>query len=76
VNGNGTQTHRYLHGTQIDQAIADENATGQVLWALADNQGTVRDVVDSTGVVVNYITYDSFGGITSAIALWGRTTID
>jgi RHS repeat-associated protein len=35
------------------------------LWALADNQGTVRDVVDSTGTVVNHITYDSFGGITS-----------
>jgi RHS repeat-associated protein len=35
------------------------------LWALADNQGTVRDVVDSTGTVVNHVTYDSFGGITS-----------
>ncbi|MDJ0674653.1 MAG: RHS repeat-associated core domain-containing protein [Calothrix sp. MO_167.B42] len=31
---------------------------------MTDNQGTVRDVVDATGVVVNHITYDSFGGVT------------
>lgn len=36
-----------------------------MLWALTDNQGTVRDVVDSDGVVVNHITYDSFGKVTS-----------
>ena len=38
-----------LHDPEIDQILADESAGGQVLWALADNQGTVRDLVDSTG---------------------------
>jgi RHS repeat-associated protein len=33
------------------------------VWALADNQGTVKDLVDNNGVVVNHITYDSFGKV-------------
>ena len=63
-DGGGNLTHRYLHGTGVDQVLASEDAQGEVLWALADNQGTVRDVVDATGVVVNHVTYDSFGGVT------------
>ncbi len=34
------------------------------MWTLADNQGTVHDLVDSTGTIQNHITYDSFGQIT------------
>ncbi|BAZ08411.1 FG-GAP repeat-containing protein [Calothrix sp. NIES-4071] len=64
-DGNGTQTHRYMHGLVVDQILASENATGQVSWALTDNQGSVRDVVDSAGAVINHITYDSFGQITN-----------
>lgn len=63
-NGSGTQTHRCLHGPEIDPILADENIYGGVLWALTDNQGTVRDLVDSTGTIQNHITYDSFGQIT------------
>jgi RHS repeat-associated protein len=61
-DGAGTQTHRYLYGTQVDQVLADETPTGMV-WALADNQGTVKDLVDNSGVVVNHVTYDSFGKV-------------
>ena len=32
---------------------------------LADNLGSVRDIVDSDGEVVNHIIYDAFGNITS-----------
>jgi RHS repeat-associated protein len=64
-DGNGNQTHRYLYGTEIDQIIADERANNQVIWSLSDNQGTVRDLVDNSGNVVNHIVYDSFGNITS-----------
>lgn len=54
-----------MHGTQIDQILADENASGRVQWALTDNQGTVRDLIDSTGTIQNHIVYDSFGNVTS-----------
>jgi RHS repeat-associated protein len=63
-NGSGAQTHRYLHGAQIDQVLAEESA-GQVRWMLSDNQGTVRDVTNNSGVIQKHIRYDSFGTITS-----------
>jgi RHS repeat-associated protein len=62
-DGNGTQTHRYLFGPGVDQVLADEIQTS-VNWALVDNLGTVRDVIDSNGVVLNHISYDSFGNVT------------
>jgi RHS repeat-associated protein len=61
-DGAGVQTHRYLHGTGIDTVLADERG-GAVVWALADNQGTVRDVVDGNGTILNHVTYDSFGRV-------------
>ena len=41
--------HRYLWGPAVDQILADEevtslNSPGEVLWPLADNLGTVRDL--------------------------------
>lgn len=66
LDGVGDLTYRYLYGPQIDQVLAQEEmASGTVLWALADHQGTVRDLVNSSGAVVNHIQYDSFGQITS-----------
>nr|WP_017326744.1 RHS repeat-associated core domain-containing protein [Synechococcus sp. PCC 7336] len=61
----GAVTQRSLHSPFIDRAIAQEDNTGNVLYALSDHQGTVRDVVDSTGANVNHLTFDSFGNITS-----------
>lgn len=54
---------RYLHGPVVDQIFAEEEAAGQVLWHLTDHLGTVRDVVDSDGTVVDRLTYDSFGNL-------------
>jgi RHS repeat-associated protein len=63
-DGQGVQTHRYLYGPGIDQVLADETQTS-VNWALVDNQGTVRAVIDNNGIVLNHISYDSFGNVTS-----------
>jgi RHS repeat-associated protein len=60
----GTQTHRYLYGVGVDQVLADERG-GTVVWALSDNQGTVRDIVDGNGTILNHIVYDSFGQVVS-----------
>jgi RHS repeat-associated protein len=70
-DGQGIQKARYLYGTEIDQVIAEESTAG-VHWFLADEQGTIKDVVNNTGTVIDHITYDSFGRIvnqTSAIDL-------
>jgi len=64
LDGHGAVISRHLHGPAVDQVIAEERAGGSVFWSLGDHQYTVRDVVDSVGVVVNHLTYDSFGQIT------------
>jgi RHS repeat-associated protein len=64
-NGSNTLTHRYVHGPDVDQILADEDATNAILWPFADNLGTVRDLVNSNGTVQNHIKYESFGKVTS-----------
>ena len=54
---------RYLHGPAVDQVLAQEDASGNVQWHLADHLGTIRDLVDNSGTVVNHLTYDSFGNV-------------
>jgi RHS repeat-associated protein len=61
---NGNVNHRYLFGDGVDQIEADES-NGNVLWALSDHLGSVRDVVDDSGTVLNHVVYDAFGGVTS-----------
>ena len=68
-------TGRYLHGPDVDQVLAGEDVTsstveGEVLWALTDHLGTVRDLAEYDAVsgdttVVNHIVYDAFGRIVS-----------
>ena len=64
-DGDGNLIRRYLHGPNIDQILASEDENGEVLWTLTDHQGTVRDLIDNSGTIVNHITYDSFGQVTS-----------
>ncbi len=50
--------------------FADESTADGLLWALADQQGTVRDWADyasgtNTTTIANHVVYDSFGNITS-----------
>ncbi len=58
-------SERYLHGPAIDQVLAQDNAAGSVQWHLTDHLGTVRDLVDGAGVVVNHIVYDVYGNVVS-----------
>jgi RHS repeat-associated protein len=63
-DGQGTVTHQYLFGPGVDRVLADETQTS-INWSLVDNLGTVRDVIDSNGIVLNHLTYDSFGQVIS-----------
>ncbi len=68
-------SNRFLWGPAVDQLFADEQVTttstvGNVIWPLADQVGTLRDLVDfneSTSVftVTNHRTFDSFGNLTA-----------
>ena len=59
-------SNRYLwQPDAVDQLMADEQIeTDEVVWALTDHLGTVRDLAVMDGnetSVVNHITYDSYG---------------
>ena len=60
---------RHLYGAAVDEILATETCqpSGQsgVLWGLADNEGTIRDIVNgSTRAVVDHRKYDSYGNVT------------
>jgi RHS repeat-associated protein len=64
----GDLSNRYLWGPVVDQLFADEqvdwsdsDADGEVLWALGDHLGSVRDVVDSNGDLRIHRVFDGFG---------------
>jgi RHS repeat-associated protein len=61
----GIVAHRYLWGPSVDQVLADEDANGDILWPLTNHQGTVDDLIDSSGTVVNHRVFDSYGNIAS-----------
>ncbi len=42
---------------------SDEDADGEVLWALTDNVGSVRDVIDSNGDLRVHRRFDGFGNV-------------
>ncbi len=56
---------RYLYGDRIDQLIARYQPGEGTAWYLTDHLGTVRDLVDSDGDLINTIVYDAFGNILS-----------
>ncbi len=66
LSDNGDVQNRYLWGPEVDQLLAQEDSSGNVLWALGDNLNTVRDYVsyNSTSdetTVVDHAQYDAFG---------------
>lgn len=70
ADGDGSSDYelatRRLFASGVDQVLAEENAlTSAVDWLLADNQGTIRDVVNSAGQLLTggHFVYDSFGRI-------------
>ncbi len=77
-DGTGAMTDRFLWGPGVNQILADEHFTpttagempasvGSVYWALANNQGSVTDVVNSSGTL-NHTAFDPFGNVISGLS--------
>jgi hypothetical protein len=68
-NGSGSLTVRSLsapgpvNGSLRSVILARTSWAGTVAWYLTDRLGTVRDIVNSSGTVLDHIVYDSFGNI-------------
>jgi RHS repeat-associated protein len=69
LGASGNVTGRYLHGASVDEILAEENIASdgkrEVLWTLADQQGSVRDIVrlgtNGQATVVDHIMYGPYG---------------
>ena len=70
-NGSGTLTERYVsgpgvvNGAAVDELLARTSSGGATAWYLTDKLGSVRDIVSSSGTVLDHVVYDSFGNIVS-----------
>ena len=64
-SGGGTVTlaTRYLYGPAVDQLLARTSSGGTTAWYLTDRLGTVRDIVNTTGSVIDHLSYDSYGNV-------------
>jgi RHS repeat-associated protein len=68
-NGSGSLTTRYVHGpgvingAAVDELLARTSSGGTTAWYLPDKLGSVRDVVDTSGNVLDHLVYDSFGNV-------------
>src|SRR2546425_3299272 len=64
-NSSGSLTYRYLYGNAIDFLLARVDTSGIPMWYLTDKLGSVREDVQTSGSVLDSITYDSYGNILS-----------
>ena len=67
-NGSGQQTARYLSiPGAIDELLARQTASG-VAWYLDDRLGSVREIVDNSGVVLDHVDYGVYGQVAAESA--------
>ena len=65
LNGSNSLVTRYLLGDDIDQLIARVAASGTAAWYLTDRLGSVRDLTDNSGGLIDHLNYDGLGNVTS-----------
>jgi RHS repeat-associated protein len=61
-NSSGSLTYRYVYGKGLDTLLARYDGTNTV-WYLTDKLRSVRQLVSSSGAVLDQLTYDSYGNI-------------
>ena len=64
LDGSSSLTSRNLQGDKVDQPLARIDGAA-AYWALPDHLGSIRKVIDNSGVVKDAIVYDAFGNIVS-----------
>ena len=60
-NSGGSLTMRYLWGPP--GIVARQSSGGTVRWYLADHLGTVRDLINNTGSIIDHVDFSAFGSV-------------
>jgi RHS repeat-associated protein len=63
LNSSNQLETRYLYGDAVDQILARMGASGVVAWYLTDRLGSVRDIMNDSGAILDHRNYDGFGNI-------------
>jgi hypothetical protein len=65
-NSSGSLEMRYLNGPTgqlVDGVLARESSSGTVAWYLPDRLGTVRDLINNSGAIIDHIDFSAFGTV-------------
>ena len=65
MNGSNTLQMRRLYLNRVDLLFARIDSGGSANWYLTDHQGSVRGIVNASGVSQATVTYDGFGNVVS-----------
>ena len=67
----GEVIQRFLFADGVDRLIAQWTAGEGTVWTLSDHLGSIRDMIDSEGQIVQHIEYSAFGTPTFSAAVDG-----
>ena len=65
-NGSGSLEMRYLNGPTgqlVDTVLARESTGGTIAWYLPDRLGTIRDLINNSGSIIDHVDYSAFGTV-------------
>lgn len=65
LDAGGQVVARYLLGSQVDELVARMRPGEGIAWYLTDRQGTIYDITNALGNIVNTVTYGAFGNVLS-----------
>jgi RHS repeat-associated protein len=64
-DGSGNLLTRYLYAPAVDAILARTSSGGTSAWYLPEKLGTIRDIADTSGALIDHVVYNSFGAVTS-----------
>ncbi len=65
-SSSGSLEMRYLNGPAgdlVDTVLARQTSGGTVSWYLPDRLGTIRDLISSSGSIIDHVDYSAFGTV-------------
>ena len=60
-DADGKITERFLFGANVDQLVAQWSLEQGLLWALTDRLGSIRDLMNNAGKILQHMNYTAFG---------------